>query len=136
MKQSITQESDYGCGIACFAFVSNINYKRAVDFLGSAQADSDRFFVKHFVAELNRFGGNYSAKHIKPGSTHYYREGTIVLIRRSNRYPVGHYLARHNGQWMDPWVNLLYTKDLSRSQSGFRKRLPGQAMYALIPALG
>lgn len=43
MRKSITQEFDYGCGIACFAFATNKTYKEAERFLGSKQAMSEIF---------------------------------------------------------------------------------------------
>ena len=104
MKKTITQEMPYGCGIACFAFVANITYAQAVEFLGVQQAQSDRFIFKHFREELNRYGLNYVSKHIKPDQIVEPKEGMIVLIRRSKQFPVGHYLAYHEGKWMDPSI--------------------------------
>lgn len=43
MRESITQEFDYGCGIACFAFALGVNYKEATLLLGEKQANSQRF---------------------------------------------------------------------------------------------
>lgn len=134
MRESITQEFDYGCGIACFAFALDITYEEAANLLGEKQALSERFWIKDLVKELNKHGKAYHAKHIKPSlKTRIYGEGVILLIRRSKRYPAGHYLIRHNNAWMDPWVNLSVNKDISKARSGFRKRLPGNPMYALFP---
>ncbi len=134
MRQSVTQEFDYGCGIACFAFALNMTYQQAVTHLGESQAKSERFWVKDLVVALNSFGLHYVNKYVKPHiRPKIYREGTIVLIRRSKHYPTGHYLVRHNGQWMDPWMNVRSNNDIKRAESGYRKRLPGKPMYALIP---
>jgi hypothetical protein len=134
MKKSITQESDFGCGIACFAFATNSSYKQASKYLGNQQANSDRFWAKDFSNELNRAGKKYHHKYLKPKlAKNIYKEGTIVLIRRSKIYPSGHYLIRHEGQWMDPWINLAFDKDINSARSGYRKRLPGKPMYALFP---
>ena len=134
MKKSITQEFDYGCAIACFAFANNLTYKEAVDYLGERQAKSERFYVKDLCMALNGYGNTYSRKYVKPHLRRkIYREGTIVLIRRSKHYLAGHYLIRHNGVWMDPWINLPYDKAIKNAKSGFRKRLPGKPMYALFP---
>ncbi len=136
MRKSITQEYDYGCGIACFAFVLNISYNHAVKLLGLRQASSARFWVKDFAVALNKEGKSYKAKYIKPHlKSKIYKDGTIVLIRRSKHYPVGHYLIRYEDTWMDPWINLPYSKNISEAKSGFRKRLPGSSMYALFPEL-
>lgn len=136
MRKSITQEFEYGCGIACFAFLLNTSYKRAEDLLGPKQAKSNRFWVKDLARALNNNGLRYQSRYInKKLRGHIYKEGTIVLIRRSKKYPAGHYLVRHGNHWMDPWINLPQSNDISRAKSGFRKRLPGSAMYALLPEL-
>jgi hypothetical protein len=134
MKQSITQEFDYGCGIACFAFATNMTYKQAVHYLGSEQANSNRFWVKDIVVALNGYGKTYKSYHVKPCVRQMiYKEWAIVLIHRSKHYPVGHYLIRYNSKWMDPWINLPFNKDISHAKSGFRQRLPGSPMFAIIP---
>ncbi len=134
MISSITQRQEYGCGVACFAFVTNLSYDKIADWLGQKQASSSRFYVKDFREALIRFGLSYSSKHIKSHNRDLiYKEGAIVLIRRSRLYPAGHYLVRYQGKWMDPWINLPKEKSITKAQSGFRKRLPGAAMYVLYP---
>lgn len=134
MRESITQEFDYGCGIACFAFALGMTYSQAAKCLGERQANSTRFWVKDLAAALNSSGKTYTAKHMKPGlNKKIYKDGTIILIRRSKRYSVGHYLIRHHGYWMDPWINLPVDNNIQHARSGFRKRLPGKPMYALFP---
>lgn len=131
--KSITQESPNGCGIACFAFVCGLTYKQAEKFLGSEQAKSNRFIVKHFREELNRFGLSYVSQHLRPGQIFEPTEGTIALLRRSKQFPVGHYLAYRYGKWMDPRINLQNDWEFQQPESGFRNTLPGQAMYILAP---
>ena len=135
MRQAVTQEFDYGCGIACYAFALGISYKDAATRLGEVQANSQRFWVKDFNKAMNQAGLPYVSKYIKPPiRKQIYQEGAIVLTRRSKAYPTGHYLIRYNGSWMDPWLNLPYCKDITKAKSGFRKRLPGTPMYAILPA--
>lgn len=134
MRESITQEFEYGCGIACFAFALHITYRQAEQFLGTAQATSIRFWVKDLTRQLNQAGFQYRSMHIKQKNKHrIYQADTIVLIRRSSRYPAGHYLIRHNMSWMDPWINLPDGSGIANAKSGFRRRLPGAAMYAIAP---
>ncbi len=133
MRQSITQEMPNGCGIACFAFVADLTYRQAEEFLGEEQAKSSRFVVKHFREELNRFGLGYISKHVRSGQPIEPTEGTIVLLRRSKQFPVGHYLAYYQGKWMDPRINLEDDRMFRNPISGFRTVLPGEIMYALIP---
>ena len=134
MREAIKQEYDYGCGIACFAFATNQSYKLAAEYLGTMQAQSKRFWCKDFVAALNNCGLSYTHRYLNSQLRRkIYQEGTIILIRRSSLYPAGHYLIRHSGQWMDPWINLPKDDRIENARAGFRKRLPGQAMYALLP---
>ena len=134
MRQSITQESDYGCGLACYAFALGISYKEAERQLGEKQANSNRFYVKDLTLSLNKAGITYKSNYIKPYIHRIiYREGSIVLIRRSKTYKVGHYLIRHEGKWMDPWINLPMNNDIKQAKSGFRKRLPGKPIYVIYP---
>ena len=134
MRESITQEFDYGCGIACFAFVLGMTYQQAANHLGGTQAISTRFWIKDFTAALDNSDKHYIARYMKPPMMRkIYKEGTIVLIRRSKQYPTGHYLIRHKGRWMDPWINLPSDTDITHAESGFRRRLPGKPMYALLP---
>ena len=133
MKKSIVQAAPYGCGIACFAFVAGITYKEAEEFLGEEQAKSDRFIVKHFREELNRYGLSYISRHVKPDQIIEPEEGMVVLLRRSKQFPVGHYLAYHEGRWMDPYINLEDDRNFEYPESGFRESLPGQIMYVLMP---
>lgn len=134
MRKSVTQEMPNGCGVACFAFVAKLTYKQSEAFLGEEQAKSNRFIVKHFRDELNRFGLHYVSKHVRPGQTVDPTEGTIVLLRRSKQFPVGHYLAYHDGKWMDPRINLADDRGFEDPESGYRHELPGDVMYVLMPS--
>lgn len=134
MRQAITQEMDYGCGVACFAFATKQSYSLAASYLGTEQAENSRFWVKDFVKALNHYGLKYQSKYVKPHIRPLiYQEGAIVLIKRSKHYPAGHYLIRHADYWMDPWINLPKIKNINQAKSGYRKRLPGSPMYALLP---
>lgn len=134
MRKSITKESDYGCGIACFAFATRQTYQQAAAWLGEKQALSNRFWSRDLAAALNRYGLNYVSKYAKPHVVERMSlEGAIVLIRRSKDYPVGHYLIRHEGAWMDPWINLPSNNNIIQARSGFRTELPGEAMYVICP---
>jgi len=134
MRKSITQEFDYGCGIACYAFILGISYSEAEHRLGNEQAVSQRFWVKDLTAALNTDGLRYERKYVKQHvESLIYKEGVIVLIGRSKKYPVGHYLVRYNKTWMDSWINLPSSRNIRQAKSGFRKALPGIPKYAIIP---
>jgi hypothetical protein len=94
------------------------------------------FLLKELQAALRHYGYSYHYKYVelrvKPLM---YQQGAIVFIKRSARYPQGHYLVRNGEFWGDPWINLLGDKSLANAQAGFRKRLPGMAQYALLPVM-
>ena len=133
MKQSVTQELHYGCGVACFAFVCNMTFRQAVAFLGKEYSTKHGWRPSDLVAELNRYGYTYKNNYVRKKPSGMYPNGTIVLIERSVKYPVGHYLVLNEGSWMDPWINMLENSELSHAKSGFRQKLPDRAAYALIP---
>jgi ABC-type bacteriocin/lantibiotic exporter with double-glycine peptidase domain len=131
--KSITQKLDYGCGVACFAFVCNMSFDEAVTFLGKEYSVKHGWRPSDLVAALNRFGLDYKNYYVRKKDSVEYPEGSIVLIERSRTYPVGHYLVLTSEGGMDPWINLPYKKEISQAESGFRKQLPGRPMYAILP---
>lgn len=134
MKDSVTQESDYGCGIACFAFATDLTFARAAQCLGKTGATHEGVPLRHMVAVLNDYGLSVTRNYVKSHLLGRIKEeGTIILTKRSTDYPVGHYLVRHNNAWMDPWINMLEDRRVEYARSGFRTELPGEPMYAIFP---
>ena len=132
--KNITQKDGFGCGIACTASVLNLNYEQAKKLFHNVnQAKDFGFLCKDIVTALKKKGLAYEYKYIKPRvKKRIYKPGTIVFIARSKRFPAGHYLSKDLVKgWMDPWIN--FPSDISKSKSGFRKRLPGKPIYAILP---
>ena len=135
MRKSVTQEYDYGCGVACFAFVCNVTYQEALKLLGRESTvkfgwkPSD--LCKELILQGYKYKNRYVRKLVIEDSD--YPDKTIVLIEKSTVYPVGHYLVKYKNTWMDPWLNLPDSNDINKATSGFRLQLPGKAMYTLIP---
>lgn len=130
----VVQEDLMGCGIACVAFICGVGYQAAKRryFRGLGDADRRGYLCRDMVAALAREGKRYSSKYLKRRMR--YPEGTIVFIRRSKRYPAGHYLVRAGDAWMDPWLNLDSAAcAIDKARSGFRRRLPGRAIHAIVP---
>ena len=126
----ISQEHNFGCGAACVAFILKKSYSEVVCVLEKTKAESKGFFCKDLVEAFSIFNRTYSYKYLKSRLRRkIHRNGVIVFIKRSSRYPSGHYLTYFNGQWMDPWRN----KNVGEVRAGFRKRLPGTPIYALFP---
>lgn len=128
---AIKQEDFLGCAVACVAFILKIKYKNARELFkgGEKKAQTLGFYCKEIVEVLNRAGHNYQYKYIKPKArSKVCKQGSIVFIKRSKKYIYGHYLVRSEKKWMDSWINL---PDES-IKAGFRKRLPGKAIYAVL----
>ena len=131
--KSITQRHPFGCGVACVAFLVKKSYSEMVNILGDNKASNKGFCCKHLIKVLSRFKYSYTYKYLKPKLRRsIYQDGVIVFIKRSYKYPSGHYLIYSNGQWMDPWINFIQNNDIKQAKSGFRKKLPGVPIYALF----
>lgn len=131
--KSVTQQDSYGCSLACVAFLVGEDYWQIANLESKKQAQTKGFACKDLVKILSRFGFDYEYKYLKPKwKRKIYQDGTIVFIKRSKKYPSGHYLARLNNLWMDPWANFDYQAKIKYAKSGFRKRLPGKPIYALF----
>ncbi|MDH5533009.1 MAG: cysteine peptidase family C39 domain-containing protein [Candidatus Pacebacteria bacterium] len=130
---SVTQKDPYGCGLACVSFLLQKQYQDVAEYIDQNKAKTYGFTCKELVNLLVKFNLNYQYKYLKPKlKKKIYDSGTIVFIKRSKRYPSGHYLVRYKDGWMDPWINFSIRAKLSSAQSGFRKRLPGSPVYALF----
>lgn len=134
--KSVTQKHSLGCSIACAGFIGNRKYNTMLKFFknSSSKTETTGFLCKDIIRALHKIGLNYTYRYINNSvKSSIYRDGMIVFIKRNKNYPTGHYLARKNNRWMDPWINFSKNKDIKLSKSGFRKRLPGHPIYAILP---
>ncbi|OGH42619.1 MAG: hypothetical protein A3H79_03470 [Candidatus Levybacteria bacterium RIFCSPLOWO2_02_FULL_36_8b] len=128
----IKQKDSLGCAVACVAFRLNISYERSLTLFrhGKKKAESAGFLCKEIVEALGRRGLSYKYNYIKDRIRNkIYKSGTIVFLRRSKKYPTGHYLCRADNKWMDPWINFPDRK----IKAGFKKRLPEKPIYLIYP---
>lgn len=131
---SITQKDSFGCSIACVAFVLRVDYKKSKSLFDNHKRSKNfGFLCREIIKTLQKRGLNYGYKYIKHRiRKKIYKPGTIVFIKKSKKYPSGHYLCRTtNKKWMDPWIN--FPSDIKEARSGFRKRLPDRAIYVIFP---
>jgi len=126
----ITQEDPMGCSIACVAFILGISYKKAkVYFKSLGGPIKTGYLCKDVVKALWGAGLSYDYKYIKRKAI--FKAGTIIFIKRSRKYPFGHYLVKTRIGWMDPWINLIQDPHIKNAKSGLRKWLPSRAIYAI-----
>lgn len=126
----IVQEDNFGCGIACVASILSINYQTTRTFFsnGTVYAKTRGFLCREIIEVLNDHGHNYTFKYLKQYlKNKIYIPDSIVFLKRSKRYPAGHYLVRGENSWIDPWINFPNEKRVA----GFRKRLPGKPIYII-----
>jgi hypothetical protein len=129
MVKLVSQRHDMGCGIACVASVACINYRSALKFFSEKYADTRGYYCRDVTRALKRSGFAYSHGKVTPSTRKYLRrEGTIVFVRRSRRYPSGHYLVKSDCGWMNPWKNYPSLP----VKAGFDKRLPGKAQWVIF----
>lgn len=129
----ITQEDDLGCGVAVLAYLEGISYQEGLKFFEVQKVKEKGVLCREMVQAFAQRKKKYSYHYLKPKlKRKIYQEDTIVFIKRSKLYPFGHYFARKNGVWMDPWVNFRNEKMIKKAKGGLRKRLPGQAIYGLF----
>jgi len=133
MKSSVCQRDNFGCGIACLAFITDRPYEKIAEGLDKEKAKTEGFSCWELVAYLKSLG--YRAEY------HYlnqkwrkkiYQEKTIVFLKRSKKFPFGHYLVRYHTLWMDPWIDFPKEKNLEKAKAGFKKRLPGKPIYGIF----
>lgn len=128
----VVQIDAFSCGIACVASILSVDYNLALNLFtdGKIKAQKNGFYCKEIVTALKSIGINYQYKYVnKKIRNKIYLENVIVFIKRSKRYPAGHYLCRIDKTWFDSWINF----PEKNKKSGIRKRLPGKPIYVIYP---
>lgn len=125
----VKQEDGLGCAVACVAFVIGVTYKEALKLFDDGEIrvkSKANFYCPEIVRILRSKQVHCNWKKLKTASEEeIYNDNSIVFIKRSTEYPYGHFLVRHRGKWMDPWINLP-NKNI---KAGFRNVLPGEPTY-------
>ncbi|KKR25572.1 MAG: hypothetical protein UT57_C0063G0005 [Microgenomates group bacterium GW2011_GWC1_39_7] len=128
----IKQDNPLGCAVACAAFILRITYGESLNLFknGRNKANSTGFLCKEIIAVLEQIGFKYEYKHVNGKTKKKIRRlNSIVFLRRSKRYPRGHYMVRSaNNRWMDPWINFP-NKEI---EAGCRGRLPERPIYGIL----
>lgn len=127
--KAIKQEDGLGCAVACVAFVLSIPYSEALTLFADGKRrvkEEANFYCPELVKILHNAGHNYSWKKLSKNNLELIkRDYSIIFIKKSKNHPYGHFLARYNEKWMDPWINL----PERNIDAGFRNKLPGEPTY-------
>lgn len=128
--KAIAQEHPMGCGLACVAFVIEQPYSSILKLTNEYKASVKGYYCRELISFLKKFGLNYEHKKFTEKTKKYLnKEGTIVFIKRSKKYPGGHYLVRSKNGWMNPWINY---PNINPAKAGIAKKLPGQVQWILF----
>ncbi len=96
---------------------------------GNENAKFRGFLCSEIVKALGKAGYKFHFKYTGRMKKYNFPNNTIVHIKKSKKYPVGHYLCLTQKGWMDSWINF----PRLNARAGFRKRLPGKPIYAIVP---
>ena len=126
----ISQETIMGCAVACCASLSGLSYKKMQDYFdnGKLKEQTTGFYNKDIVSALNRVGIKAKGYSIKGWGNKKIMIGTIVFIKRSKKYPKGHFLLKTKRGWMNPWMNY---PNINPARAGFQKELPGKVDWVI-----
>jgi len=94
MKQTV-QEHASGCGIAVTAQVANISCNKALRLFynGTFRAELRGFYCREIVRALRKVNLDYDFFYLTNKTKRkVYTNNAIVYIKKSRRYPQGHYI--------------------------------------------
>ena len=123
----VSQLDPFGCGIACVAVATNLNYGEAkLLFFNKSLAKTKGYLCKDLILALSKKGLIYKLKIYKKYKG-IVEEGDIVFISKDLNYPYGHFLIKKGSYWVDSWLNLPNLP----VKSGLRLELPGDPKYLI-----
>jgi len=132
--QVVTQQDEWGCGVACVASRLGLSYveaRRRLVHVKGIEIDGAphglRFAVVRAVLNEGKRPVMWSLR------SEVWPSGTVVFLSRQwGRYcDSGHYMLRVSAGWMDPWKNF----PSSSRRGGIRRHLPKdtEVTAALVP---
>jgi len=118
-----------GCAVARVASLLGLGYERALMFFDKNKASTKGYYLKDVILALKKRKVKYKSSKITDKTREYInRPGSIVFIKRSKKYPAGHYLLKTNNGWVNPWINY---PEIAPAKSGFNRNLPREAQWVL-----
>ena len=113
-----------------FYLALNKSYKSTKKLFDNPECALTRgYYCRELVKALNKKKKNSTFSKVNEENKSLLKnEGVIVFIKRSKKYPLGHYLIKTKRGWMNPWINF---PNISPAKSGFQKNLPGEAQWII-----
>ena len=132
----VTQEDEWGCGVACVASLLGTSYRDAKELLRgekgkSVNAGVPGLELHHIALALQRRRVQVVADWEELSN---FPLGTIVCIGGKGAYAGDHYMLMTPNGWMDPWVNI----GERPRRAGYRDTYPDGAHFlvALVAKSG
>lgn len=133
------QKDINGCGIACISNLLNKPYDWVKkDFESKFYTIEKGVKIFDVVEYLKNHDFDYKTKFFNQNKKYKLNkkevdrlsrvEGSITLIAKNSKYPIGHYLLRIKNGWIDPWYNF---PSIDKVKAGIRKELPNTPWYIL-----
>ncbi len=123
----VAQEDSMGCGVACVASVLEISYKDSMKLFDEKRSSTKGYYLKDLLQALNKKGVIYKSGKVTDKTRKYVNKvGSIVFVKRSKKFPVGHYLLKTSKGWMNPWINSV---KITHAKADFQQKLPGTAQW-------
>lgn len=130
--ERVAQEHPMGCAVACVAFRCGVDYRAALAMFSQPEHAWTRgFYCGEIVEALARLGRAYSfARYLRSEHEGLLEiPGTLVFVDPCERYPSGHFLARGERGWMNPWSTFPHMIPV---EAEFQVTLPGPIGYVLF----
>lgn len=125
----VPQEEPMGCGVACVASLLKINYKKSLKLFNRKNANYPNFYCREIVKIIKKEELSYKHNKVtKKTKRHINKIGSIVFIKKSERYLYGHFLLKTKEGFMDPWIN---HPKINPAKAGFRKKLSGIPQWVI-----
>lgn len=123
--KTITQEESMGCAVACVASILEIPYVSAKKLFAKPEnAVTKGYYYPEIIDVLKKAGLNYkSSKITNANRSLIKKQGTIIFVSKSKKYPSGHYLLKTKKGYMNSWINF---PTIFPTKSGIEKNLPGK----------
>ena len=135
MKQYdlVSQEDEWGCGVACVASLLGITYQEAKNLVEDIKGRSVN--AKPHGLELHHIALALQAEGVKViadwDSAVHHPDGSIVCIGGKSRYKYEHYILKTPNGWMDPWFDLKKNNMVAKYRDDYPKG--ADFLVALIP---
>ena len=130
VKKLVKQEDDFGCGLACIAYLTNKKYRQITNLNPeNLQRATTNGYRGKFLADIlnsldpeSKWKTKYCGKTLNPKIPN----NSIIYIAKNDKYKFGHYIVKTEFGFMNPFSNLTEVLgDSKKSVAKFEKKICG-----------